>query len=42
MSVFGVVTAFPFPEHRAEVVAAFEEATTSVHDERACRTLGAA
>ena len=26
MSVVVVVTAFPIPEHRAEVVAAFEEA----------------
>lgn len=28
-----VVTAFPVPEHRAEVVAAFEEAIARVHDE---------
>ena len=28
-----VVTAFPIPEHRAEVVAAFEEAIAPVHDE---------
>ena len=28
-----VVTAFPVPEHRAEVVAAFEAAITRVHDE---------
>jgi quinol monooxygenase YgiN len=27
-----VVTAFPIPEHRAEVVAAFEQAITRVHD----------
>jgi quinol monooxygenase YgiN len=33
MSVVVVVTAFPIPEHRAEVVAAFEEAITRVHDE---------
>ena len=28
-----VVTAFPVPEHRAEVVAAFEEAIARVHGE---------
>jgi quinol monooxygenase YgiN len=28
-----VVTAFPAPEHRAEVIAAFERAITRVHDE---------
>jgi quinol monooxygenase YgiN len=28
-----VVTAFPVPEHRAEVIAAFEEAITRIHDE---------
>ncbi len=28
-----VVTAFPVPEHRAEVVAAFEEAIARVHNE---------
>ena len=33
MSVVVVVTAFPIPEHRAEVVAAFEEAIARVHDE---------
>ena len=33
MSVVVVVTAFPVPEHRAEVVAAFEEAIVRVHDE---------
>ena len=33
MSVVVVVTAFPLPEHRAEVIAAFEEAITRVHDE---------
>ena len=33
MSVVVVVTAFPIPEHRAEVVAAFEAAITRVHDE---------
>jgi quinol monooxygenase YgiN len=33
MSVVVVVTAFPLPEHRAGVVAAFEEAITRVHDE---------
>jgi quinol monooxygenase YgiN len=33
MSVVVVVTAFPIPEHRAEVVAAFEEAIARVHGE---------
>ena len=33
MSVVVVVTAFPVPEHRAEVVAAFEEAIARVDDE---------
>ena len=33
MSIVVVVTAFPIPEHRAEVVAAFEEAITRVHNE---------
>ena len=33
MSVVVVVTAFPVPEHRAEVVAAFEEAIARIHDE---------
>jgi quinol monooxygenase YgiN len=33
MSVVVVVTAFPIPEYRAEVVAAFEEAIARVHDE---------
>jgi quinol monooxygenase YgiN len=33
MSVVIVVTAIPIPEHRAEVVAAFEEAIARVHDE---------
>jgi len=33
MSVVVVVTAFPLPEHRAEVVAAFEAAITRVHEE---------
>lgn len=33
MSVDLVVTAFPIPEQRAEVVAAFETASTQVHDE---------
>jgi len=28
-----VVTAFPVPEHRAEVIAAFEAAIARVHDE---------
>ena len=33
MSAVVVVTAFPVPEHRAEVVAAFEAAIARVHDE---------
>jgi quinol monooxygenase YgiN len=33
MSVVVVVTAFPLPEHRAEVIAAFEAAITRVHGE---------
>jgi quinol monooxygenase YgiN len=33
MSVVIVVTAIPIPEHRAEVVAAFEEASARVHGE---------
>src|SRR5215469_11670039 len=33
MSVVVVVAAFPVPEHRAEVVAAFEAAIARVHDE---------
>ena len=33
MSVVVVATAFPIPEHRAEVVAAFEAAIARVHDE---------
>jgi len=33
MSIVVVVTAFPIPEHRAEVVGAFEEAIARVHDE---------
>ena len=33
MSVVVVVTAFPVPEHRAEVIAAFEAAIARVHDE---------
>ena len=33
MSVIQVVTAFPIPVHRAEVVAAFEEAIARVHNE---------
>jgi quinol monooxygenase YgiN len=33
MSVVVVVTAFPVPEYRAEVVAAFEAAIARVHDE---------
>jgi quinol monooxygenase YgiN len=33
MSVVVVVTAFPIAEHRAEVVAAFEEAIARVHEE---------
>ena len=33
MSIVVVVTAFPLPEHRADVVAAFEAAIPRVHDE---------
>ena len=33
MSVVQVVTAFPIPGHRAEVVAAFEAAIARVHNE---------
>ena len=33
MSIVVVVTAFPVPEHRAEVIAAFEAAIARVHDE---------
>ena len=33
MSVVVVATAFPVPEYRAEVVAAFEAAIARVHDE---------
>jgi quinol monooxygenase YgiN len=33
MSVVAVVTAFPVPEHRAEVIAAFEAAIPRVHEE---------
>jgi quinol monooxygenase YgiN len=33
VSVVVVVTAFPVPEHRAEVIAAFEAAIARVHDE---------
>jgi quinol monooxygenase YgiN len=33
MSVVAIVTAFPMPEHREEVVAAFEAAIPRVHEE---------
>ena len=33
MSVVAVATAFPNPEHRAEVIAAVETAIARVHDE---------
>jgi len=33
MRIVVVVTAFPLPEHRAEMVAAFEAAITRVHEE---------
>ena len=33
MSVVMVATAFPVPEHRAEVIAAWEAAIARVHDE---------
>jgi quinol monooxygenase YgiN len=45
MSVAVVVTAFPGPEHRTEVIAAFEEAIAHVHDQPGVETpqsLGAA
>jgi quinol monooxygenase YgiN len=32
MSVVVVATAFPLPEHRAEVIAAFEKAIADVHE----------
>jgi quinol monooxygenase YgiN len=33
MSIVLVVTVFPIPEHRAEVIGAFETAIARVHDE---------
>jgi quinol monooxygenase YgiN len=33
MSIVVVATAFPIPEHRAEVIAAFDHAITRVHAE---------
>ena len=33
MSVVAIVTAFPIPDHRAEVIAAFEAAIKRVHEE---------
>ncbi|HEX8005157.1 MAG TPA: antibiotic biosynthesis monooxygenase [Trebonia sp.] len=36
MSVIVVATAFPAPEHRADVVKAFETVIASVHDEPGC------
>jgi quinol monooxygenase YgiN len=33
MSIVMIVTAFPIPEHRAQVIAACEAAITRVHDE---------
>jgi quinol monooxygenase YgiN len=36
MSVVIVATAFPIPEHRAEVIAAFEAAITEVHEDPGC------
>jgi quinol monooxygenase YgiN len=33
MSIVVVATAFPVPEHRADVIAALEETITRVHDE---------
>jgi hypothetical protein len=35
MNVAVVVSAFPRPEHRAEVIAAFEAALDRIHDQRA-------
>ncbi len=36
MSVVLVATIIPIPEHRAEVIAAFEEVIPLVHDEEGC------
>jgi quinol monooxygenase YgiN len=36
MSVVIVATAFPIPEHRAEVIAAFEATIAGVHDDPGC------
>jgi quinol monooxygenase YgiN len=36
MSVIVVATAFPAPEHRAEVIKSFEAIIASVHDEPGC------
>jgi quinol monooxygenase YgiN len=36
MSVVVVATAIPNPEHRAEVIAAFERAVAAVHHEPGC------
>ncbi len=36
MSVVVVATAFPIPEHRAEVIAAFEATIAGVHDDPGC------
>jgi quinol monooxygenase YgiN len=36
MSVIVVATAFPAPEHRADVIKAFETVIASVHDEPGC------
>jgi quinol monooxygenase YgiN len=33
LSVVVVATAYPLPDHRAEVIAAFEEAIALAHDE---------
>jgi quinol monooxygenase YgiN len=36
MSVVVVATVYPLPEHRAEVIAAFEETIARVHTEDGC------
>jgi quinol monooxygenase YgiN len=36
MSVIVIATAFPAPQHRAEVLKSFEAAIASVHDEPGC------
>jgi quinol monooxygenase YgiN len=40
MSVVVVATAFPLPEHRAEVIAAFEAAIPRVQEDPGCELTG--